>query len=220
MKVNYQTVLLNPLFHGITPDELKGMLQCLQARVASYDKDDFLILEGDSVDSIGILLSGSVAVLKEGEAGSRFIISALLPGDCFGETFACSNQPHSIVSVQALESCEVLFLDCRRIITTCSSACTYHTLLIANMMSVLTDKIRGLNEKLDILSKRKIRDRLMAFLGEQKKNASSNRFGIPYNREQLADYLFVDRSALSSELCKMREEGLLSFRKNQFEIFF
>jgi CRP-like cAMP-binding protein len=156
--------------------------------------------------------------VRDSEDGQRNLVAVLVPGECFGESFACSKHPEALVSVVAMEDCEILFLDCKKIVTTCSSACTFHTRLIENMLSMLAEKILGLNQKLEIVSKRKIREKLFTFFESQKKNAGTNVFSIPYNREQLADFLFVDRSALSNELCKMRDEGLIRFHKNRFEL--
>jgi CRP-like cAMP-binding protein len=218
MNIPYHIIAMNPLFDQIQERDLLGMLHCLCARVQDFKKDSYIIMAGDEVRFIGVVLKGKVAVERESEDGVRNLVAVLTPGECFGESFACSNHPEAFVSVAAMEDCEVLFLDCKKIVTTCSSACTFHTRLIENILSMLTEKILGLNQKLEIVSKRKIREKLMTFLKTQKRNAGSNVFSIPYNREQLADFLFVDRSALSNELCKMRDEGLIRFQKNRFEI--
>ena len=218
MNIPYHVIASNPLFDQIQEEDLLGMLNCLCARVHLYQKDNHIILAGDPVRAIGVVLKGKVSVVRESEEGLRNLVAVLTPGECFGESFACSNHPEAFVSVVAMEDCEVLFLDCKKIVTTCSSACNFHTRLIENMLSMLTDKILGLNQKLEIVSKRKIREKLLTFFETQKKNAGTNVFSIPYNREQLADFLFVDRSALSNELCKMRDEGLIRFQKNKFEI--
>lgn len=218
MNIPYHVISKNPLFDQIQEEDLLGMLNCLCARVHLYQKDSYIILAGDQVRSIGVVLTGKVSVVRESEEGLRNLVAVLMPGECFGESFACSDRPEAFVSVVAMEDCEILFLDCKKIVTTCSSACTFHTRLIENILSMLTDKILGLNQKLEIVSKRKIREKLLTFFETQKKNADTNVFSIPYNREQLADFLFVDRSALSNELCKMRDEGLIRFQKNKFEI--
>lgn len=218
MHIPYHIIASNPLFKQIQEEDLMGMLNCLCARVHLYKKDCYIILAGDQVRSIGVVLKGKVSVERESEDGLRNLVAVLVRGECFGESFACSDHPEAFVSVVAMEDCEVLFLDCKKIVTTCSSACTFHTRLIENILSMLTDKILGLNQKLEIVSKRKIREKLLTFFETQKRNAGTNVFSIPYNREQLADFLFVDRSALSNELCKMRDEGMIRFQKNKFEI--
>jgi len=218
MNIPYNVIASNPLFDQIREEDLMGMLSCLCARVHEYQRDSYIILAGDEVRSIGVVLKGKVAVERESEDGFRNLVAVLVPGECFGESFACSEHPEAFVSVVAMEECEILFLDCKKIVTTCSSACAFHTRLIENILSMLSEKILGLNQKLEIVSKRKIREKLVTFFEAQKKNAGTNVFSIPYNREQLADFLFVDRSALSNELCKMRDEGLIRFQKNKFEI--
>lgn len=218
MNIPNHVIASNPLFDKIQKDDLLGMLNCLCARVHLYQKDNHIIRAGDQVRSVGVVLKGRVSIERESEEGLRNLVAVLVPGECFGESFACSKHPEALVSVVAMEDCEILFLDCKKIVTTCSSACTFHTRLIENMLSMLSEKILGLNQKLEIVSKRKIREKLFTFFETQKKNAGTNVFSIPYNREQLADFLFVDRSALSNELCKMRDEGLIRFQKNKFEI--
>lgn len=218
MNIPYHVISQNPLFDQIEETDLMGMLGCLCARVHLYQKDSYIILAGDEVRSIGVVLKGKVSVERESEDGVRNLVTVLTPGECFGESFACSGNQEAFVSVVAMEDCEILFLDCKKIVTTCSSACAFHTRLIENILSMLSDKILGLNQKLEIVSKRKIREKLITFFETQKRNAGTNQFSIPYNREQLADFLFVDRSALSNELCKMRDEGLIRFHKNKFEI--
>jgi len=218
MDIQYPVIKNNPLFHQIAESDLAGMLHCLSARVQVFQKESYIFMAGDLVHSIGILLKGKVAIIREDEEGVKNLVTVIMPGDCFGESFACADKPEAFVSAAAMEDCEIMFLDCKKIVTTCSSACSFHTRLIENILSMLAEKILGLNQKLDIVSKRKIRDKLMTFLHEQKKNAGTSVFSIPYNREQLADFLFVDRSALSNELCKMRDEGLIRFQKNRFEL--
>lgn len=218
MNVPYTVIKSNRLFQQIDERDLSGMLHCLSARIQFFQKDSYIFMAGDLVHSIGVLLKGKVAITREDEEGIKNLVTVILPGDCFGESFACADRPEAFVSAAAMEDCEIMFLDCKKIVTTCSSACAFHTRLIENILSMLTEKILGLNQKLVIVSKRKMRDKLMAFLLEQKKNAGTSVFSIPYNREQLADFLFVDRSALSNELCKMRDEGLIRFKKNSFEL--
>ena len=218
MNIPYPIIKDNPLFARISQEDLLGMLHCLSARIHCYKKDSYIFMAGDLVHSIGVVLKGNVAITKENKEGDRNLVTMIVPGQCFGESFACSGRPEAFVSAAAMEDCEIMFLDCKKIVTTCSSACTFHTRLIENILAMLTEKIQGLNQKLEIVSKRKIRDKLMTFFQEQKKNTGTNVFSIPYNREQLADFLFIDRSALSNELCKMRDEGLIRFHKNKFEI--
>lgn len=216
--IDYQIIKKNELFRGIEDNDLKSILSCLSAKVSVYKKGEYVYMDGENVHYIGILLKGQVVILKEDEDGNMNILSKVSQSEMFGEALACAEIEISSVSVQAVETSEILLIDYKKIIKTCSSACVFHTLLIENMLKILARKTIMLNQKIEILSKRTIREKIMAFLAQQKRIANSNVFTIPYNREQLSNYLYVDRSALSRELGKMRDEGLIEFKKNRFEI--
>ena len=204
------------MFQGIAPGEFDTMLSCLAARTARYKKDEIILLSGAAVDSVGLILSGSVRIVREDADGNSTIIAELTISEIFGEVFACAGITQSPVTVAAAEDAEILFLNYRKIITTCPSACVYHARLIENMLSLLARKNLMLNQKIEILSKRTTREKLLYFFDSQR--GAENRFSIPFNREELARYLSVDRSAMSKELCKMRDEGLLRFKRNHFEL--
>lgn len=216
--INYQIIKQNDLFKGIEDDNLKSILSCLSAKVSMFKKGEFIYMTGENVYFIGILLKGQVVVLKEDEEGNANILSEISSGDMFGEALACAEIEKSSVTVQTLEDSEVLLVDYKKIIKTCSSACVFHTLLIENMLKILAKKVIMLNQKMEIISKRTIREKLIAFFTAQKNIFNSNIFTIPYNREQLSNYLYIDRSAMSRELGKMRDEGLIKFKKNRFEL--
>lgn len=216
MKRIFEKVKNNPLFQGIAFSDFESMLSCISARTASYKKDDIILLSGDTVNFIGLILLGDVKVIKEDIDGNITILTELGVSEVFGEVFACAGIDHSPVTVQALEDTEILLIDYKKIILSCSSACPFHAKLIENMLKLLAHKNLALNQKIDILSKRTTREKLMCFFDYQR--GAAGRFTIPYNREELAHYLCVDRSAMSNELCKMRDEGLLKFWKNSFEI--
>jgi CRP-like cAMP-binding protein len=207
----------NKLFENISLQDMKTMLPCLSATVRTCRKDTFFMMAGDRMKSVGILMSGRLAIIKERGDGARTMIDEVVPPESFGEAFACAGMEKSPVSVIALEDSQVLLIDLEKIVAVCSSACTYHNKLIENMLGLLAGKLLSLTGKLDIISKRTTRDKLLAFLEQQKMLANSSKFTIPFNREQLAEYLFIDRSAMSSELGKLRDEGLIRFKKNQFE---
>ena len=215
---NIEIIKSNPLFKEIIENDLETMLSCLSAKQCFYNQNSFIFLTGESIHHIGIMMSGKIIITKEDGFGNRSIIAEVIPGEMFGEAFACSGIENSTVSVQAAADSVVLLIDYKRIVTTCSSACIFHTKLIENMLAILAKKVLMLNQKIGIVSKRTTREKLMAYFEIQKDRANSNKFTIPYNREELADFLFVDRSAMSRELCRMRDEGLIDFRKNRFEI--
>lgn len=206
----------NPLFIGIEANHLKEMLVCLSARQVQYDKNALILLTGDYISFVGLVLSGSVRVMKEDERGNSTILAELSKTDLFGEVFACAGVERSPVTVRASNRCEVLFMNYRKIITVCSFACPFHGKLIENMIRLIARKNLLLNQKNEILSKRSIREKIECFFDMER--GKEKKFTIPFNREEMAHYLCVDRSALSKELCKMREEGIIEFHKNRFEI--
>jgi CRP-like cAMP-binding protein len=165
---------------------------------------------------VGLVLSGGVKIIKEDADGRIALLTELGASDLFGEVFACAGIDHIPVTILASEASEILFIDYKRIITSCTAACPFHAKLIENMLKLIAVKSLMLNRKIEILSKRTTREKLFAFFDTQR--GMAKKFTIPYNREELAHYLSVDRSAMSNELCKMRDEGLIAFQKNTFEI--
>ena len=216
MKKIFESVKSNLLFQGIAYSDFERMLTCLSARTRCFKKDDVILLSGDTVDFVGLVLTGSVKIIKEEMDGKATILTELIVSEVFCEVFACAGIDHSPVTVQASEETEILFIDYRKIISSCAAACPFHTRLIENMLKLVAVKNLTLNQKIAILSKRTTREKLSAFFDTQR--GMAKKFTIPYNREELANYLCVDRSAMSSELCKMRDEGLIMFNRNYFEI--
>ncbi|MCL1975361.1 MAG: Crp/Fnr family transcriptional regulator [Firmicutes bacterium] len=212
----FDIVKSNPLFQGIAFSDFESMLSCLSARTSAYNKGDVILLSGDTVNFVGLVLSGVVKVIKEDLGGNITILTELGVSEVFGEVFACAGIDHSPVTVQASEDVKILFIDYKKIITVCSTACPFHALLIKNMLKQVARKNLVLTQKIDILSKRTTREKLLSFLDYHR--GAAKKFSIPYSREELAYYLCVDRSAMSNELCKMRDEGILKFSKNLFEI--
>jgi CRP-like cAMP-binding protein len=204
------------LFDGIKADDLSDMLACLGVKNQQYDKKSIVILAEDNVDHVGVVLQGAVLIVKEDFAGNRSIVDYVGQYEVFGEAFACAGIQKSPVTVVAAENSEIMWIQFRRIINTCSMSCMFHAKLIENMMKLLAVKNMQMNQKLEITSKRSIREKLTAYLLGQAQESQSHDFTIPLNRSELADYLYVDRSALSRELCKMRNEGLIEFNKNHF----
>jgi len=216
MKKIFETLKGNPLFQEIAFSDFELMLNCLAARTLRYQKDDIILLSGDAVNFVGLVLLGSVKIINEDVNGKTALLAELGIADSFGEVFACAGVDHSPVTIQAAEDTEVLFIDYRRIITSCSSACPFHAKLIENMLKLIAHKNLSLNQKIDVLSKRTTREKLLCYFDIQR--GAARKFRISLNREELASYLCVDRSAMSNELGKMRDEGIISFTKNNFEI--
>lgn len=206
------------LFDGMTEKEMEQILGCLSAVVKTYKKDDNIFHRGDCVKTVAMLLSGMVHIQKEDYWGNRSILSEITEGEIFGEVYACLKTEPIENNAVAAKPCTVLFLDINRILSTCPAACPFHSRLIQNLLSVMAQKNQILARKLSHMSQRTIREKLLSYLSEQSIKAGSAAFAIPFNRQQLADYLSVDRSALSAQLCKMREEGILQFHRNHFEL--
>ena len=206
-----------PLFFGIDEEDISGLLACLKALKGSYQKDEFIFLAGDRPSSVGIVLSGSVRLVQEDYFGRRTILTHVGQGELFAESFTCAGQNALPVSVVSAENTEIMTIDYAKIVTTCTSACCFHTRLIMNMMRILAEKNIQLTKKLEHLSCGTIRGKLVSFLSEQATIQKSEKIEIPYNQTELAEYLCVDRSALSRELRAMKEEGLVRCDKKSFE---
>lgn len=207
-----------PLFAGVLPGEMEAMLSCLGARKVGVGKDQAVFREGDPATFVGVVLSGAIRILREDFYGNRSVVGQVEPGELFGETFSCALVATLPVSAVAAQTSEVLLLDCRRILTSCSNACAFHSRLVGNLVQVLANKNLGLNQKLDIASRRTTRDKLMAYLLAQAKQQGSSQFTIPFDRQALADYLGVERSAMSAELSRLQKEGVLETRKSWFHL--
>lgn len=217
MLVKYLPIVKKcPLFAGIEETNITQILPCLSASVRRADKNAFILSTDDSVTFVGLILSGSVHVVNEDFWGRKDILSQLGPGELFAESFSCAETQKMPVSVVAVEPTEFMTLSCRKIISTCSNACAFHAQLIANMLQIIANKNIALMRKIEQLSKRTTREKLLSFLSDAAQKAGQNVFDIPFDRQELADYLSVDRSAMSSELGKMRAEGLLEFDRNHF----
>ncbi|MGB8454966.1 MAG: Crp/Fnr family transcriptional regulator [Anaerocolumna sp.] len=205
------------LFTGFGTAGIEDVLGCLGCNVKHYIKNQTIILTGSEISSIGIILKGSVQVIREDIMGNRMIVTSLGEGEIFGETFACAGILESPVSVVATEACRILMIAVNRIVTPCSNACSFHSRLITNLLQLLAEKNLYLNNKMELLSKRTIRGKIMAYLTLEAERHHSNSFEIPLNRNELADYLCIDRSAMSREISKLKKEGMIEFQKNYFK---
>ncbi len=216
MKNYFDLVCAHPIFDNITREDFNAMFNCISAFEKSYAKNEYILHLGDKIDFVGIVISGEVRVMKSDENGNETIIAEISDGDIFLEVFACADIFQSPVSIVAGAKSRVLFLDYRKIVTTCSSSCRFHQTLISNMLKVIARKSLYLNQKIDIISKKTLREKIMAYFNYSRRGAK--KFTIELNREQLASFLCADRSALSNELSKMQKEGIIKFSKNEFEI--
>ena len=204
------------LFCDIETAEIKSLLTCLSAKTGYFKAKEAIFLAGDKAEFVGIVLSGQVQIVKEDFYGNKNIVASVETGQLFGEAFACADIKTMPVSVFAVEDCEIMLIDYRRIITTCPHNCSFHSKLIYNMLRIVANKNIMLSQKIEFISKRTTKEKLLAYLSSEAKKAGNKSFTIPYNRQELADYLSVDRSAMSAELCKLRDKGILEFDKNKF----
>ncbi len=206
------------LFSGVGDEEIKSMLGCLQASMKKFKKGEFVFRHGEHIDNITVLVEGKLHIQKDDYWGNRSIINMISAGEMFGEAYVAPDSGALLNDVVAVEDSVVIFFDVRRILTVCSSACVFHSKVVQNLFFAISDKNRKLVQKLGHMSKRTTREKLISYLSEEAKRQNSGTFMIPFNRQQLADFLSVDRSAMSNELCKMRDEGMLVFEKNQFTL--
>lgn len=207
-----------PLFAGIADDDLARMLTCLGAKTEAFDKKYTVFAEGSPAKYIGIVLSGRVQVEQTDYYGNRSILSVMGPSEVFAEAFACAEIAALPVSVVAVEACEIMYIECAHILYTCENSCGFHRQLIFNLMRDLADKTIQFHRRIDVTSRRTTRDKLLAYLAHCAKSAGSDTFEIPFDRQELADYLEVDRSGLSSEIGKLTKEGVLTAERKKFTL--
>lgn len=218
MKEYINLLKKSELFSDMKDDEILKALQCLKGNIKKYTKDDVIFLAGDEINRFGIVLSGSILVTKNDIMGNRNILTSISQSGMFAETFVLSNIKHIPVTVICDDNCEILFLEFNTLTNTCESNCDFHNTLIKNMLSILANKNLLLNSKIEMLSAKTTREKLMAYFNIQISRTNSNRFKIPFNRDELADFLNLNRSSMSRELSKMRDEGIIEFTKNDFKI--
>lgn len=208
----------NALFRGFSEEDMERMLGCLSTRVCSYSKKEVIFHQGEKVLNIGIIISGGVQIVREDVEGNMDVITNLGVNDIFAEVFMFARIEESPVTVQATLDSEILWINYHKIAKTCQNACGFHKEFIENMLALIANKNIALNRKNEILAKRTTRSKVLTFLNQYSQMFHSDQFKIPYNREELSNYLCVDRSALSRELCTLREEGIIQFHKNEFAL--
>ncbi len=218
MKEFLSVLTSSQLFSGISEKELTAMLSCLDARKESFPKGDFVLRAGEVVDSIGLVLSGNALVIQEDIWGNRNILSKVGQGETFATAYACATGSVLQGAVIAQTPVTVMFLNVKRILNLCPSACNHHSRIIRNLLGELAEKNLRINEKLTHMGQRSTRAKIRSYLSAEAKSLGKYEFDIPFSRQQLADYLGVDRSGLSMELGKMRDEGLIDFRRNHFKL--
>lgn len=215
----YINILKNvQLFYDINESDIESLLKCLSAHVKTYEENTIIINEGDPITDIGLIVSGRAEVQTLDYFGNTNIMASLSPGDSFAEIFVSAGLDKSLASVVAKEKSEVMFINFSKLLSSCSSTCIFHQLLIKNLIKNIAEKNLLLKNKIDFISKRNIESKIMSYLLSQAKNSGNSKFIIPFDRQGLADYLCVDRSALSRVLSKLKKDGFIDYNKNQFSI--
>lgn len=204
------------LFSGVQEAEISAMLNCLQAKSVVFKKGEYVLRQGEFIDHISVLVEGRLHVQHDDFWGNRSILNVIQVGDMFGEAYVSPGSGPILNDVVAEEHSIVICFNVKKVLTTCSNACRFHSLVVQNLFFALSDKNRTLVQKIGHMSKRSTRSKLLSYLSSEAQKHNSNQFTIPFSRQQLADFLCVDRSAMSNELCKMRDDGLLIFNKNDF----
>lgn len=216
MKKNLEILQKCSLFNHIEDENLIAILGCLDAKIESFDKKYTIFSEGHPAKYIGIMLSGSAQIIQTDYYGNRSILSGIEPSEIFAESFACAEISSLPVTVIANEPSEVMLIDCNHILHTCSNNCEFHQQLIFNLMKNLASKAIMFQQKVEIISKRSTREKLMTYLTFQAKKAHKDSFDIPFDRQELADYLEVNRSGLSVEISKLCREGVIKNDRKHF----
>lgn len=206
------------LFEDIEEENLIAMLGCLGAKVISVVKEETIFQEGNPAKHIGLVLSGAVQMVQDDFYGNRTIVTSIDANGLFGESFACAKTEALPVSFVASKTGEIMLIDCNRITNTCCNACSFHKQVIFNLLHLVAKKNLDFHQKIEITSKRTTREKIMTYLLSVAKHTGSNSFTIPYDRQALADYLGVERSAMSSEIGKLRREGIIECHKSDFTI--
>lgn len=216
MKDFLPTIAKASIFKGISDDEISSLIACLGARNGAYKKGQFILRTGDTPDSVGLLLTGSALIIQDDFWGNRNILARVNPSTLFAEAFACSPGTIMNVDVTAEDTCSVMWLKVSRILSTCPTACSYHSRMMRNLLSELAVKNLQFNERMMHMGQRTTREKVLSYLSVQSQKQGKKEFDIVFNRQQLADYLSVERSALSAELSKLRNGGYIEFERNHF----
>lgn len=218
MKQNLKVLMMTSLFQGVAENDLEAMLSCLGATERKYRKNDVILLAGTQVTSVGILVEGNAQITRDDAEGNRAILSELVKADLFAEAYVAAGSAEIPVTVIATSDCRIVWIPFNKIVGICSTACGFHRTLVQNMMRVIAIKNILMNEKMRILSCKTTKEKLMTYLSDYSERIGKNKFKIPFSRNELADFLSVDRSAMSRELSKLKAEGYLDYHKNEFKL--
>lgn len=216
MKKYFEILAKCPLFDDIEPNDLNTMIGCLHGKTISVPKGSPVFLEGEPARFVGVVLFGTVQVVREDYYGNRSVMTILQPGELFAEVFSCAGLDTMPVSAIALTDSEVLLLNCRHVLSSCSNSCHFHNTLIKNLLQEMAQKNLALSRKIRYMSQKTTKEKIMAYLLDQAKQQGSNEFVIPHDRQSLADYLGVERSAMSAEISKLKQSGQIDTHGSRF----
>lgn len=218
MKQYLKVLMMTSLFQGVAENDLEAMLNCLGATERKYSKNDVILLAGTKVTSVGIMAEGNAQITRDDAEGNRAILSELEKADLFAEAYVAAGSAEIPVTVIATSDCRIVWIPFNKIVGICSTACDFHRTLVQNMMRVIAVKNILMNEKMRILSCKTTKEKLITYLSDYSERVGKSKFKIPFSRNELADFLSVDRSAMSRELSRLRDEGYLNYHKNEFEL--
>lgn len=216
---NYiDTLIKVPLFANIEKDSIPVMLKRLKAHHREYAKNEYVKLSGDPADFIGIVLEGEIQILRDDYYGNRSITASFQKGAMFAEAFACAGVRRLPVDIMCSTKSTLMFLDSNHIFNACEGKCEFHHILIQNLLHIVASKNILLTQKLRYTSHKTTAEKLMAYFMDQSQYHNSPEFTIPFNRQQLADYLGVDRSAMCTEISKLQKEGYIETNRSRFKL--
>jgi CRP/FNR family transcriptional regulator, dissimilatory nitrate respiration regulator len=215
---NYTVLKECALFRGIDETQLLPLMQCMNARTRNYQAEEYIFLSGNVIDYVGVILTGSIEIIKENLSGNKHIVAVLSASDLFAEGIVCTADRVAPVSVRAREAVQIVLIPYERVIKSCGNSCTFHIRLIQNMMVVLGEKNRNLNHKMELLVLKGMRDKLSSYLLSEAEKNKNVIFEIKLNRNELADYLNVARTSMCRELARMKEEALIDYYGTSFKL--
>ena len=213
-----ENLLKTKLFKNLNDNEFQIIDRNLGFYKHKFKKGENILRTGETINSFGLVISGSVNIEYNDIFGNTNIIGNADSGQVFAEAYSCLPEEPLMVSVSAAEDCEILFISTKNIFSGIIGDYDVYRKFISNLIAVLAGKNIGLSRKINDITPKTIRERLISYLSSQAVKQESNYITIPFNRQQLADYLCVDRSAMSNELSKMRRDGLLTFDRNMFKL--
>lgn len=212
----YNQIKNSPLFYGMKDDELKGILECFNARIRNYQSGEIIIRQGDLIKNLYLVIEGTVNIEKDSYWGRRIIVSQLGTNDNIALAFVASKNIESSIDAVSVTNSKLLILNYEKCTSMCQNACTRHKVLINNLFEILSKENLELLQKIENISQKTIREKLLTYLSNEARKKKTNTFEIPFNRQDLADYLNIDRSAMSFELSKLQKEGILKYERNKF----